>query len=117
MRGNVPQKESKAEAAGKGKREPVSGSPSALSVMGLNDNLDFMGRQLHVQTENLRSPTMCVVTQVFCNGRVLFSTKSEYPPGVGESQDFSQIQELMRSQHFRVIEKIRDKKAQILKSV
>jgi hypothetical protein len=62
----------------------------------------------------MRSPTLCIVTQVFCNGRVLFSTKSEYPPGVHESQDLSRIRDLMQAQHFRVIEKIRDKKAQVL---
>jgi len=116
MRGDVQQKERKAEKVGKARREPgtSAASPSVLTAMGLNDNVDFMGRQLHVQTENLRSPAMCIVTQVFCNGRVLFSTKSEYPPGVHESQDFGRIRDLMRAQHFRVIEKIRDKKAQIL---
>ena len=103
---------------GKGKSAIGRNAPSPCipATMGLNDNLDFMGRQLHVQTENTRSPGMCIVTQVFSNGRVVFSTKSEYPPGVCESQEFSQIQALMRAQHFRVIEKIRDKKAQILGS-
>jgi hypothetical protein len=116
MRGDVKQKERGTEKVGKAKRElgASTSSPSVLTAMGLNDNLDFMGRQLHVQTENMRSPTMCIVTQVFCNGRVLFSKKSEYPPGVHESKDLGRIQEMMRSQHFRVIEKIRDKKAQIL---
>jgi hypothetical protein len=115
-RGDVPQKERKAEKArNKDAENGVNPAPApVLTAMGLNDNLDFMGRQLHVQTENLRSPSPCIVTQVFCNGRVLFSTKSEYLPGVNESQDFSRIGDLMQSQHYRVIEKIRDKKAQIL---
>jgi len=86
--------------------------PSATvpTVMGLNDNLDFMGRQLHVQTENLKSPAMCILTQVFSNGRVVFSTKSEYPPDVLESQDSSRIEGLMRDQHYRVMNKIREQK-------
>jgi hypothetical protein len=110
------QRQQRTEAAGKGKNATggSASSPSIPTVMGLNDNLDFMGRLIHVQTENMRSPAMCIVTQVFCNGRVVFSTKSEFPPGLCESQAFSQIQGLMRAQHFEVIKKIRDKKTQIL---
>jgi hypothetical protein len=108
----------KTELAGKGTNK-IAGNvpPKSIPVaIGLNDNLDFMGKQLHVQTESMKSPAMRIVTQVFCNGRVLFSTKSDYPAGIRESQSFSQIQDLMRAQHFKVIEKIRDKKAQILGS-
>ncbi len=112
----MPQKKREAEIAVNCRQDPGgrSHSASALSAMGLNDNLDFMGRQLHVQTENMSSPAMSIVTQVFCNGRVVFSTRSAYPPGVRESQNLKQVQDLMRAQHLRVIEKIRNKKAEIL---
>jgi hypothetical protein len=59
---------------------------------------------------------MCILTQVFCNGRVVFSTRSEYPPGSAGSGDYSRIQNLMREQHYRVIERIRAKKEQVLGS-
>ena len=52
-----------------------SGSELKLPVVGLNDNLVFMGRQLHVQTEHTGFPVARIVTQVFCSGRVLLSKK------------------------------------------
>ena len=50
------------------------------SAPGLNDNLEFMGKQLHVQTEKTGFPVPRVVTQVFSNGRVVFSKKSDILP-------------------------------------
>ncbi len=84
--------------------------------MGLNNNLEFMGRQLHVQTENMAFPVAHIITQVFCGGRVLLSKKSEYPPAVRESHDFSKIQQLMRAQHYQIMQEIVDKKNRILAS-
>ena len=116
--GSMQPKHQKTAAAGKTKGSAAKNAPASSipAVMGLNDNLDFMGRCLHVQTENLRFPSMCILTQVFCNGRVVFSTRSEYPPGAAESGDYSRIQNLMREQHYRVIERIRNKKEQVLGS-
>jgi hypothetical protein len=95
-------------------QENNSGLALAPSLMGLNNNLDFMGKRLHVQTENAAFPVAHILTQVFYGGRVLASKKSEYPPGVREAQDFSAIQELMRKQHYEVIQEIKDKQIQIL---
>jgi hypothetical protein len=93
-----------------------SGLSFASPITGLNDNLQFMGRQLHVQTEHLEFPTAHIVTQVFCNGRVLLSKKSEYPSDVRECRDVSKIQQLMHAQHSQVIREIADKQARILAS-
>jgi hypothetical protein len=90
--------------------------PGAALSMGLNNNLEFMGRQLHVQTENMAFPAAQIVTHVFCGGRVLLSRKSEYPSAIQESHDFSKIQQLMRAQHYQVIQEITDKKNKILAS-
>jgi hypothetical protein len=85
--------------------------------MDLNNNLEFMGRQLHVQTENMVFPTAHIVTQVFYGGRVLLSKRSDYPPGVRESNDFGKIEQLMRAQHRQVIQEITDKRNRILASL
>jgi hypothetical protein len=87
-----------------------------LPVTGLNDNLEFFGRQLHVQTENLEVPVARIVTQVFCKGRVLFSRKSECPPDIREAGDTHKIHELMQAQHFQILKEIADKQAKILSS-
>jgi flagellar biosynthesis protein FlhG len=80
-------------------------------VMGLNDNLAFMGRALHVQTEDLGTAGNCITTQVFCDGRVILSTKSEYPSAMREQNQNDQVIELMRTQHFNVIRQIESRQS------
>ena len=87
-----------------------------LPVVGLNDNLIFMGRQLHVQTEHTGFPVAHIFTQVFCNGRILLSKKTECSAGIGESQDINRIQQLMSAQHYQVLEEIAAKQARIMSS-
>jgi hypothetical protein len=83
------------------------------SAPGLNDNVEFMGKQLHVQTERIGLPVPRIVTQVFSNGRVVFSKKADIPQGP-DSQEFIKIQELMRTQHFQTIREMADKQKQFL---
>jgi hypothetical protein len=78
------------------------------TAVGLNDNVEFMGKRLHVQTESIGSPAPCIVTQIFSNGRVIFSKKSECSP------DFNGIQDLMNQQHSQVLQTIVEKEARIL---
>ncbi|HTY60954.1 MAG TPA: hypothetical protein VMG30_01730 [Acidobacteriota bacterium] len=85
-------------------------------TMGLNDNLEFMGRLLHVQTEHTEFPVARIVTHVFSNGRVLLSKKTECPPDILESRDFNGIQDLMNAQHNQVLKEIAAKQARILGS-
>ncbi len=87
----------------------------ATPMMGLNDNLEFMGKALHIQTENLGFTGRCITTQVFCNGKVILSAKSEYPSTVRDQEDQSQVRELMRKQHFNVIRELEGKKVRILR--
>jgi len=84
-------------------------------MMGLNDNLEFMGKSLHIQTENLGFTGRRITTQVFCNGKVILSAKSEYPSTIRDQKDQSKVQELMRKQHFNVIREIEAKKIRILR--
>lgn len=83
------------------------------SAPGLNDNFEFMGKQLHVQTERIGLPVPRIVTQVFSNGRVVFSKKSDIPQGP-DSQEFSKIQELMKAQHFQTLREMAEKQKHIL---
>jgi len=84
-----------------------------LQAMGLNDNLDFFGTQLHIQTENMAHPMPRIVTQVFSKGRVVFSKKTEYPANILDTGNPANIHELMRTQHFQVIQDISDKQKRI----
>lgn len=85
------------------KAEPVA---AAAPIMGINDNVELMGRELHVQTEDMGTAGNCIVTQVFCGGRVLLSTRSEYPAEMRVKAHLDKRSELMRSQHFNVINQI-----------
>ena len=95
-------------------RREKGGAPAENSVPGLNDNLEFMGRILHVQTETTEFPVLRIVTQVFSNGRVVFSKKSDIPAESCESREFMKMQGLMQAQHFQTIREISGKQKQIL---
>ena len=95
----------------KGGDKKEMGGGTATPVSGLNENLDFMGKQLHIQTEKTGSSTVRIVTQVFCNGRVLLSRKTDHPSIAGDSGDTAKIRDLMNSQHRQIIEEIKAKRA------
>jgi hypothetical protein len=94
--------------------EGGKGVAAENSVAGLNDNLEFLGRQLHVQTERIGFPSPRIVTQVFSNGRVVFSKKSEISFRTDEPPESPKLQELMRTQHFQIIREIEAKQKRIL---
>ena len=85
-----------------------------LPVVGLNDNMEFLGRQLHVQTEYMEMPAARITTEVFCSGRVMLSKKLDCPPAILASHDIGQLQQLMNTQHQQVIQEIREKQARVL---
>jgi flagellar biosynthesis protein FlhG len=94
------------------------GTPApATPIMGLNDDFQIMNNQLHIQTEDMGFTGRCISTQVFCKGRVILSTKSAYPATFSESNDRSQIADLMRKQHFNVIRELESKKVRFLHPV
>jgi len=78
-------------------------------TMGLNNNLDFLGKELHVQTENVNSDDPYILTQVFFSGRVIQTTKYEYPAVIRGVKHFARIRDLMHEQHTKVIENINKK--------
>lgn len=83
-----------------------AGSAAPAQTTGLNDNLAVMGRSLHVQTEDRGAAANCITTQVFCDGRVVLSTRAEYPLAAQGKNRNDQVIELMRLQHFNVIRQI-----------
>jgi hypothetical protein len=93
-----------------------TGADLKIPVPGLNDNLEFMGKRLHVQTEHTEFPVARIVTQVFSNGRVLLSKKTECAAGIRELRDFDRIQKLMSAQHYQVLQEIEAKQAKLLGS-
>jgi hypothetical protein len=98
-----------------GQMNMVSQSNAASPIMGLNDNLEFLGKVLHVQTENVWSAKPCILTQVFHGGRVVLTRKYEYASNLEESENYKKIQALMYFQHSKVIEKINSQQAKIIK--
>jgi hypothetical protein len=88
----------------------VPAVPAAQSTThgatGLNDNLVVMGRELHVQTEDLGAEGGGIITQVFCEGRVVLSTKSEYSQALRDLDAGDRLAESMRAQHYHVMREI-----------
>ena len=89
---------------------------TAFTITGLNDNLEFMGRQLHVQTESGGFPSAHIVTQVFCKGKVVLSKKTDLLHGFREAANTAKIKEMMRTQHYQIIRDIAAKQARLLAS-
>lgn len=87
-------------------------APPPAPLMGLNDNIEVGGREIHVQTEDMGG--RYTVTQIFCDGRILKSTKSDYPAEIRQDSQRSQKMDFMRQQHLDAIRDIEKRKAQIV---
>jgi len=96
----------------------ASGGPDApplaerSPVPGLNDNLEFLGRRLHVQTEDMGARRGLISTHVFLNGKVIHSIKSQYP----HADDRANIAGIMRSQHLAIMRQIESQRERSLYS-
>jgi hypothetical protein len=101
----------------KEKAETVASEADSGSspLPGLNDNLEFLGRRLHVQTEDLGFSRRSVTTQVFLNGRVVHSTKSAYPAPAAGSPQRALVGDLMRVQHLTIMKEIQNQKERFVK--
>ena len=75
-------------------------------TMSLNDNLNFLGKELHIQTENVHTGSLCIRTHVFTGGKIIHTTKSTLSSDTLDLGDFDKIRNLMQSQHKKVIDKI-----------
>ncbi|MEJ2108325.1 MAG: hypothetical protein P8Z37_00130 [Acidobacteriota bacterium] len=75
-------------------------------TMSLNDNLNFLGKELHIQTENVHSGSLCIRTHVFTGGKIIHTTKSTFSSDIPDLSDFDKIRNLMHTQHQKVIDKI-----------
>ena len=78
-------------------------------ISGLNDNLEILGKHLHIQTENTGFPIVRIVTQVFCGGRVILSRKTDHVSDSDGAGKTTLIRERMNAQHSQVIKEIKDK--------
>jgi hypothetical protein len=98
-----------------GEDSPKTDVDAGYAPSGLNDNLEFMGKQLHVQTERICIPSLHIITQVFSNGRVILSKRTGVARDSG-AQEPMEIQHLMRTQHFHTIREIEDKQKSLMGS-
>lgn len=88
-------------------REVVNScSAPVSSAMSLNDNLDFLGKELHVQTESIQTDTPHIRTHVFSGGRVIHTKILAFPADLVKSRDLNAIRRLMQAQHCEIIDKI-----------
>ena len=94
--------------------DPKPKAARPVTTQGLNDNLDFLGRQLHVQTEDLGRAKRVITTQVFLNGKVIHSMRSAYPDAPGGDSAHTKITEMMRAQHLAVLDEIRSQRVRFV---
>jgi MinD-like ATPase involved in chromosome partitioning or flagellar assembly len=84
----------------------------AVPAMGLNHNLLIKGCELHIQTEDMGQNVHCIATHVFLDGKIILSTKMDYPEDLAKENNTGQVLHLMRKQHFDTIREIENGKAQ-----
>ena len=75
-------------------------------LTGLNYSLYHLGREIHIQTEDLGNRERTIETQVFCEGRVILSTRTQYPLSVQPQDGREPLADLMRKQHYGVIREL-----------
>ena len=83
-------------------------------IVGLDDRLDFKGKKLRIKTDNMGYTGRCITTQVFCEGHVILSAKSDFASTSQDAACEKDVKALMRKQHFSVICDIEGDKIQIL---
>jgi len=87
-----------------------AGQPA--SSMGLNHNLLIKGCELHIQTEDMGQNVHCITTHVFLDGKIILSTKMEYPEDLVKQNNPGQVLHLMRKQHFDTIREVENGRGQ-----
>jgi flagellar biosynthesis protein FlhG len=84
--------------AEEGETASLEGSVSRIQL-GLNNDIEYKGKLLHVQTEDLGEDKGRIVTHVFAGGRILFKKTTEYKE-LEDSGDLGQaIKEKVKWQH------------------
>jgi len=84
-----------------------------IPIAGLDDRLEYKGKRLRIKTDNMGYTGRCITTRVFCEGRIILSTKSDYASTSQDANYANYIKALMRKQHFNVICDIEGDKIQI----
>lgn len=70
---------------------------------GYNTNIQFKGRDYHVQTEDCGPKDSVVVTQLYHRGAVIFSDKTDYSRFTDNPDFEKELRNMMRKQHKDVI--------------
>ena len=67
--------------------------------MGLNTDIQRQGKTIHVQTEDVTTPTHYVITHLFLAGSIIASEQRDYEEGMSADD----VKTLVRAQHQEMI--------------
>ena len=70
--------------------------------LGINSNIERMGKTLHVQTEDSGREYGHVITHLFISGSIIASLRASYTSDFSETK----INELIKSQHQKMIHQV-----------
>ncbi len=68
-------------------------------IPGFNETLRHQGRNYHVQTEDLGIGKALVVSQIFCDGQILHTERTDYRPRLEEPDLERELKKLLLRQH------------------
>ena len=87
-----------------------------MAVKGFNTDLVLNGSKFHVQSEDWGEDNPLLVTKVFCNGAVVESLKTPYDVKLYRRNYLNfgdAIQNDLKKQHFRILENLHLKNAEL----
>jgi len=90
---------------------------SSIQPAGISSYLAWKEKQLYLQTEFALRPQPRITTTVSCQGEVIHKTEDLWKRGLRRQEDKEEIEELIRSQHRRVRELVKNKAEEILGSL
>lgn len=74
--------------------------------IGYNTNVQYKGKDYHIQTEDSGSGDSMVITLLYHSGAVLHSKKTSYIHLIGRPSFEEELNALMREQHKAVIKEL-----------
>ena len=75
-------------------------------MRGFNSEIEHRGVRIHIQTQDKGKKAYYVESIVYASGKVLASRKTYYTPFLHHPDLGAKIQEIVKTQHSRILEEI-----------
>lgn len=78
-----------------------------MTLSGINQDIDLLGKTFHLQTQVSGNPELCVRTEIFIGGKLVATRES--PLEEVDASDSKALREFMKAQHKRIAASVVDR--------